>query len=60
MDRYLQLLLPMDQTTEAMLFSPQDREEVIEAVADLLLQILSVEEEREDENDLVWSRPHYP
>ena len=53
MDRNLQLLLPMDQTTEAMLLPPQDREEVVESVAGLLLQILSVEEGREDENDLV-------
>ena len=53
MDRYLQLLLPMDQTTEARRLPPQDRQEVIEALAGLLLQILSVEAEREDKNELV-------
>ena len=52
MDRWIQPLLPIEQSEEELSLPPQDRKLVVDATARLLLQVLNLMEERVDEDDL--------
>ncbi len=52
MDRWIQPLLAIEQSKDEIILPPQDREQVVDATARLLLQILNLAEERVDEDDL--------
>lgn len=52
MDKSTQLTFLLDQLREEISLPPEAREQVVAAMAKLLLQLLSLEEEKEDEDDL--------
>jgi hypothetical protein len=51
MGKWIQLPLPIDSEKDKLVLPMETREEVVKAVASLLLQVLSVDEEREAEDE---------
>jgi len=51
MGKWIQLSLPIDSEEDELVLATEAREEIIRAVASLLLQILNTEEEREAEDE---------
>lgn len=52
MDKPTQLTFQIEQRREELALPPEARVEVLDGMAKLLLQVLSLEEEKEDEDDL--------